>query len=86
MTGSSPISAPIGAPRVARYLARNYSSLYTAVGLEFNLSHNRVMDTVAAAALWRDARLLDSQARIVLMHLRCHFQSRITGPFEKCTH
>ena len=41
------------------------------------------MGPVEAAAMWRDGRLLNSQARIVLKHLRYHFESTITVPFEK---
>ena len=41
------------------------------------------MGGIKDAAMWRDARLLDSQANIVLKHLWCFFKSKITTPFEK---
>ena len=55
----------VGARRVTMYLARNYTDVYTAVGHEFNLGLVGIMGPVEAAAMWRDARLLDLQARIV---------------------
>ena len=69
--------------RVAICLARNYTNLYTVVGHEFNLGLCGIMSVLEAGAMWHDARLLDSQARVVLKHLRYHFKQKITVPFGK---
>ena len=76
-------TSSVGARRVARYLARNYTDEYTAVGHEFNLGLVGIMGPVEAVDMWRDARIFNSQARILLKHLRYHFKSPITVPFEK---
>jgi hypothetical protein len=69
--------------RIARYLARHHTSVYLSVGQEFKLGLTGIMDAVSAAAMWRDARLLDSQCMTVLKHLRFHFKTRVTVPFLK---
>jgi len=51
-----------GAGRLARYLARKHSNLYTTVGQECGFGLVGIMGEVEAAAMWRDARLMDSQA------------------------
>ena len=42
----------------------------------------RPMDEIESTAMWRDARLLDYQAKNVLRHLRFHFKLKITVPFH----
>ena len=59
-----------GARRLARYLARKHSNVYTTVGEECGFGLVGIMGEVEAAAMWRDARLMDSQARLILKHLR----------------
>ncbi len=41
----------------------------------------QMMNDIESAAMWRDARVLDHQARIILKHLRFHFNHKITVPF-----
>ena len=72
-----------GEALLCRYLAKNYTDAYVAIGQELGLGLDGVMTEIEAAAMWRDARLLDDQARIVLKHLRCKFKSKITGPFNR---
>ena len=68
-----------GAGRLARYLATKHSNLYTTVGQECGCGLVGIMGEVEAAAMLQDARLLDHQARLILKHLRCYFQSQITN-------
>jgi hypothetical protein len=70
------------AVRISKYLARNHFDVFTAVGQEFGLGLFGLMGKVEAAAMWRDARLLDSQCRTVLKHLRFHFKANSTVPFD----
>ena len=71
------------AVRISKHLARNHSNVYTAVGQELGLGLFGLMGKVEAVAMWRDARLLYSQCRTVLKHLRFHFKTNITVPFDK---
>ena len=74
----------VGQRRLLKYLARTHEDAYLQIGQERGLSLTRVMDEVESAAMWRDARLLDSQSRIVLKHLRCFFEPhKITVPLSR---
>ena len=76
-------SADVGPIRLATYLATNHEKLYVDVAMQKGLAITGIMDEVESAAMWRDARVLDNQARTILRHLRYKFESKITVPFSK---
>jgi hypothetical protein len=63
-------SADFGSIRLAAYLATNHEKLYVDVAMQKGLAITGIMDEVESAAMWRDARVLDNQARTILRHLR----------------
>ena len=65
------------------YLAKKHTETYIEIGHEQGLGLKGIMNEVEAAAMWRDARLLDYQAITILKHLRYFFDSKITVPFQK---
>ena len=73
----------VGEHRLASYLAKNHQETYIEVGKDYGLCLTRPMDKIESAAMWRDARLLDGQARIVVKHLRFHYTSTVAVPLER---
>jgi hypothetical protein len=50
--------------------------------MQKGLAITGIMDEVESAAMWRDARVLDNQARTILRHLRYKFESKIRGIYK----
>ena len=73
----------IGKRRLLEYLAKKHTETYIQIGHEQGFGLKGIMSEVEAAAMWRDARLLDYQAITILKHLRYFFDSKITVPFQK---
>ena len=71
-----------GPTRLAAYIAKKYPEVYISVGKKNKMTMEKEMDEIEAAAMWRDARVLDWQAKTVLRHLRFHFKHKITVPFD----
>mmetsp|Transcript_28401 Transcript_28401/g.59959 ORF Transcript_28401/g.59959 Transcript_28401/m.59959 type:complete len:278 (-) Transcript_28401:443-1276(-) len=70
-----------GAKRVAQYIARNYPDAYRKARKENDIEIP-MMDEIESAAMFRDAGLVDAQARTILKHLRYKFKSKIACPFN----
>ena len=63
-------SSNIGAKRIAEYLAWRHRETFIDVANEKAIAVCGVMDEIESAAMYRDAGLRDSQAHIILKHLR----------------
>ena len=65
------------------HLAKKDPAAYVKAGQEMGLCLIGILKKVESAAIWHSFLVLDSQAKTVLKHLRCHFKSKITVPFQK---
>ena len=62
-----------GAQRIAKYLYSKHRDTFLEAGKERGLFFSGTMDAIEAAAMWRDAGVMDRHAMTILRHLRCFF-------------
>ena len=72
----------VGPRRILAHLAKKYQQQYIDVARDMGLAVVGFMDEVESAAMWRDAGVLDTQARIILKHLRYKFEAKIACPYQ----
>ena len=75
-----------GPTRIATYLAKKHKDVYVAVGQKNGLTITGTMKEVESAAMWCNARLLDSQAKTISKILRYKFGTAVTVPFSHIFH